>query len=163
MRRLLVLTLLVALAAPAAAYAVARSPGDGTLSVRNGQGVVNVNVRGAIIGRFDSGTLFVKAKTAADCDDVQVWGPTRERPIVDENGDVECRFIGRDVRFRLVGGQRSVRIRNGRDIDLAVVGRGFVYLRGIGVQDGQYSVNGEAYQSLPDEGGAFELSAPSAP
>ena len=167
MRRLLCLALLTALVVPAAAYAAARAPGDGTLSVRDGEGVIQLNVRGAIIGRFDSGTLSVM-RPKDDCDSLQVWGATRERPVTNDDGvEVECHFTGKNIRFRFVGGQHLIRIGRAaspaRDIDLSVIGRGFVTLRGTtSVQDGQYSFNGEAFQSLPDppRGQSFELRGP---
>jgi hypothetical protein len=168
MRRFALLSLLVALLVPAAAYAVRNAPGDGTLSVRNGEGMVNLSVRGVIIGRFDSGRLVVHAPRDGDCDLLEVWGATREKPWTDEDGVVyACQFFGRNIRFRFVGGQHVIRIGRpqvpARDIDLSVVGRGTAHLKGAtGLLDGVYSRNGEPYQPLPGEGLSFRIGAPAA-
>ena len=148
------LTFLLALLLPAAAAAAVRAPGDGSLSVRDGDGMVTLVVRGAAIGRFDSGVLTV-AVADGDCDGPLVWGAERERPVIDHLGQiVACVFSGQNVRFRLVGGKQDLRIQRGRDIDLSAVGRGFGSIRGIG---GQYSLNGDAYVPLPDDVRRFSL------
>ena len=168
MRRIAVVSLLVALLAPAAASAVRTAPGDGTLSVRNGEGIVNLNVRGVIIGRFDSGQLAVDVTKAADCDALDVWGAARTRELVDDLGVVyRCQFSGKNVRFRFVGGQHVIKIGRplvpARDIDLSVVGRGFAFLKGsTSVLDGVYSANGDPFQSMPDEGRGFTIGAATA-
>lgn len=169
MRPIAVVSLLVALLVPAAAYAARTAPGDGTLSVRNGEGIINLNVRGVIIGRFDSGQLSVDVPKDGDCDALDVWGASRTRESVDELGVVfRCHFIGRNVRFRFVGGQHVIKIGRvltpARDVDLSVVGRGFAFLKGsTSVLDGVYSPNGEPFQSMPDEGKGLTIGAPTAP
>jgi hypothetical protein len=168
MRRIAVLSLLVALLIPAAAYAVRTAPGDGTLSIRNGEGMVKLNVRGVIIGRFDSGRLVVDAPRDGDCDLLEVWGATREIPYTDEDGVAyRCQFNGKNIRFRFIGGQHQIQIGRvlapARDIDLSVVGRGTAFLKGsTSPLDGVYSRNGEPFQSMPDEGKRFEVAAPPA-
>ena len=168
MRRIAVLSLLVALLVPAAAYAVRTAPGDGTLSVRNGEGMIKLNVRGVIIGRFDNGRLVVDAPKDGDCDLLDVWGATREKPLADDDGVVyRCQFSGPNIRFRFVGGQHQIQIGRvlapARDIDLSVVGRGTAFLRGsTSLFDGTYSRNGEPFQPMPDEGRLLQVAAPPA-
>ncbi len=167
-RRFALLPLLVALVVPAAASAVRTSPGDGTLSVRNGEGMVKLSVRGVIIGRFDSGRLIVDAPKDGDCDMLEVWGATREKPIADDDGVVyRCQFSGPNIRFRFVGGLHQIQIGRvavpARDIDLSVVGRGTAFLKGsANLLDGVYSRNGEPFAPLPDEGVRLQVAAPPA-
>ena len=75
MRRLALLALLVFLATPAAASALAPSVPDGTLAVRNGDGSVWLdNFRGAVIGRIATGRLVVTNPAGGDCATLLVWG-----------------------------------------------------------------------------------------
>ena len=59
MRRLVVLTTLLALALPSAASAAVRTPGDGTLSVRDLDGSIKVLVKGGVIGRCSQCVLLL--------------------------------------------------------------------------------------------------------
>ena len=168
MRRIVVACLLVSLVVPAAAFAVRTAPGDGTLSVRNGEGMIKLDVRGVIIGRFDVGRLVVVAPRDGDCDLLEVWGATREQAWTDDDGVAyRCQFTGRNIRFRFMGGQHQIQIGRvlapARDVDLSVVGRGTAFLKGSpSVFDGTYSRNGEPFQSMPDEGRLLQLAAPPA-
>ena len=147
MRRPL-LIIVLALVLPTAASAVPKAPGDGSLSVRDGEGMLSLVVRGAALGRFDSGLLTVEVADG-NCEGPLVWGAERERPVIDHLGQiVACVYSGQNVRFRLVGGKQELKIQRGRDIDLSVVGRGHGQIRG---QSGQYSLNGGDYIALPDE------------
>ena len=158
----------MALLVPAAAYAVRTAPGDGTLSIRNGEGMVKLDVRGVIIGRFDSGRLVVDAPKDGDCDLLEVWGATRESAWIDEDGVAyRCQFTGRNIRFRFIGGQHRIQIGRvlapARDIDLSVVGRGTAFLKGsTSPLDGVYSRNGEPFESMPDAGLRLQIAAPPA-
>jgi hypothetical protein len=171
-RRALVLTLLVAVAAPAAALAeVGAVPADGTLSVKGGHGFVSLNIRGAAIGLVGLGRVEIEAPKDDDCDALNVWGAedekTRLKPARVKKGETTadlvtvCVFTGKDVRFRLIG-QYLVRL-DGKNISLSAVGRGPVAIRGTGgLTDGTYAVNGGDYTSLPDETKRFQL-APQPP
>ncbi len=164
MRRLFLLTLLVCgLAVPAAAPAAS---GDGTLSVRDGDGRVHLlDLRGALVGRINHGVLEVQVSKAADCDELAVWGAEDERlrsRRTEFGTETICVFSGkRAMRFRLTGSLISVLVR-GKDIDLSVVGKGGLMIRGAGNADGAYSVNGSAYASLPEDG-SWELLGMAAP
>ena len=174
MRRALVLTTLLVAAIPAAALAdVGAVPADGTLSIRSGDGIVSLNVRGAMIGLVGSGRVEIEAPKDDDCDTLNVWGAedekTRLKPVRIRKGDITtsdlvtvCVFSGKDVRFRLVG-QNQVRL-DGLNISVSAVGRGPVAIKGDGgLTDGTYSVNGGDYVSLPDELRRFVLAPPLPP
>jgi hypothetical protein len=60
MRRALVVCLCAVLTLPATALALRLAPGDGTLAVRNGDGLVHLKLRsGAVLGRVDIGRLEI--------------------------------------------------------------------------------------------------------
>jgi hypothetical protein len=145
MRRLLPILLVIALAAPIAAFARSAVPGDGSLSVRNGDGQVRLLIRGAVIGKVESGRLTV-IDPAKDCDLLLVWetdAPPREWTTTD--GETACTFTGTDLRFRFVGGLNEVRVI-GSGVYLSAVGKGSARLRGTA---GTYSVDGGKYVDLP--------------
>ncbi len=145
------LVLLVALLVPAAAVAVKEVPGDGTLSVRKADGFVTLDLdRGAVLGQMGSGVLLVRNPKKDDCDTLLVWEFGERTDALEretKRGDLVCRYEGRKIRFRIVGGEPNVAAR-GSNIALAAVGRGSAQLRGT---DGSYSVNGGEYIPLPDE------------
>jgi hypothetical protein len=157
MRRLAVLCLSLAiLAVPAVAAGYVGSNNDGTLSVRDGVGVVWVGANGALVGRFDKGTLRVFDPADGDLVDVNVWGDaTLSFPT-----DTTTVYTGSNLRFRIVGRFR-VTVK-GSDIDLTGVGQGKVGLKGT---DGTYAFNGRARHALPDteELTPFDLSADTIP
>ena len=173
-RKALLVTLLVAAVIPAAALAdTIAVPSDGTLSVKNGDGYVGLNLRGALIGLVGQGRVEIEAPKDDDCDLLNVWGAedekTRLKPArVRGKGETSldlvtvCVFTGKDIRFRLIG-QNQVRL-DGKNISLSAVGRGPVAIKGAGgLTDGTYSVNGADYVSLPDEIKRFTLAPPAPP
>jgi hypothetical protein len=133
-RRLVVILLtLSALAGTAAAGTFVASDSDGTLSVRNADGTVWIKANGAVVGRFDTGTLRVVDPADGDPLDVTVWGRDSTRTVTDTTkiyGDT-------NVRFRIVGTFRIKIIGTG--IDLSAVGQGRVGLLG---DNGTYSFGG---------------------
>ena len=63
------------------------------------------------------------------------------------------------MRFRLIGGAFKVTVI-GRGVNLSVVGRGRVTLKGEGtLDDGSYSVNGADYLLVPPDPFSFGLNA----
>jgi hypothetical protein len=161
-RRLLVLTCLLALLVPAAS-AGNRQRADGTLSIRDGRGSVVVHARGAVIGQLTrlerNGKLVIEDPVEGDGSDPRVVGAdwARERP------DGKLVYGGKAIRFRLIGGRFVLRVTNAVGLQLSVVGRGRVTLDGAGsledgvTSDGVYSLNGEELQSLPDDATSFPL------
>jgi hypothetical protein len=149
MRRLLAIAMLAGiLTIPAVATASTSDANDGTLSVRNGVGRVWIGARGAVIGRFDSGSVRIVDPIDGDPLDVQVWGAEKTRSVSDTT-DV---YSGTDVRFRIVGRFRISVI--GSDIDLSAVGTGRFGLRGndSAGSDGVFWRNDGPLRSLPNPG-----------
>ena len=75
--------------------------GDGTLSVEDGRGKVNLQARGGVIGRIDRGTLTVYDTTPTDANFPVVTGADEPELFVAGNG---VRYRGAGIRFRIVGG-----------------------------------------------------------
>ena len=148
---------------PAAALALPMGPDDGTLSVRHGRGVVQLRFRGAVIGRLAHGSVRIYDPVANDGSGADFWGCDHGGPH--DLSDTTQICTGDDIRFRAIGGRYGVTAR-GSGIFLSAVGRGRVTLNGIGdpdlgiLNDGQYSLNGGDYQSLPDDTETFQLAAP---
>lgn len=165
----LLLMLLAALAVPSFASADRAVPGDGTLSVRAGDGAVELKTfRGVAIGLVGQGVLRIEDPKELGCDALNVWGAEREFEKSkfkqrEFNFVTVCVFQGKDIRFRLVEPQASVQLQ-GWDISLSAVGRGVAFLKGKGgASDGTFAVNSSEYLSLPDEGRRFLLGPQPAP
>ena len=158
MRKLLVL-LVVFLALPAAAYSQQRAQ-NGTLSVREGRGVVQLDARGSMTGRVN-GRLTVTDPKPFDAKRPVVYGATK---TVYRNAKTTV-YQGKNVRFRL-GGARFVIRMEGKAIFLSAIARGTGTLDGNGdpaanvFYDGVWSLNDEPYHSIPDEPTPFDLAAP---
>lgn len=162
MRKLLV-PVLILLVLPATAFARPPKPppgANGTLSIREGRGLVQLSARGSMTGRV-RGRITVTDPTPYDSKRPVVYGATRtiyknEKTVV---------YVGRNVRFRLIGSLYSIRIE-GRAIFMSAIGRGQGRLDGEGNAeegiffDGVWSLNEEPYQSLPDDATNFELVTP---
>jgi hypothetical protein len=162
MRKLLVL-FCVLLVAPAAAFArttPAPPASNGTLSIREGRGVVVLSARGSITGRLN-GKITVTDTNPYDDKRPVVYGSAKTI----YKSDKTVIYQGRNVRFRLIGASFQVRLE-GRAIFVSGIGRGKGTLDGDGdveaniFYDGAWSLNDEPYRSLPDDPTAFELAAP---
>jgi hypothetical protein len=154
MRRLLTFALLAALVVPAAATAHARSLNDGTLSVKDGRGVITIQGRGAVIGSFAKGVVTINDPIDGDGTGPIVSGDEWSK----ERNDTTTTWGGNRVRFRNIGGSFKVVVR-GRGINLSFVGKATVTLSGAGTDDdGSYAVNGGDYSPIPDFS-SFPLSA----
>ena len=144
MRRLVVFTTLLALALPAAASAAVRAPGDGTLSVRDLDGSIKVLVNGGVIGRCSQCVLVLDEWKTDEILPV-VTGSGVTRSDTDDDGAKE-RFVGKDLRWKVMGGSFSMIIRSGVDVDLSLVGKGSIrWIRGT---DGEDVHNGGDPQSV---------------
>ena len=163
MRQTLLVILLAALAVPAVAAAEGATPGDGSLSVRGGDGVVELrNLRGVAIGLVGQGRLEIEND---DCDALNVWDAQREFTTRRfKQRELEfvtvCVFTGRGIRFRLLTSPISMRIE-GNDISMSAAGRGVGFIKGKGgLADGTYAANGAEHASLPDAGRRVFLLGP---
>ena len=164
MRGLLLIVLLACLVVPATAVAQKRTPGDGSLVVRNGAGFLRLDITGAVIGRVEGGQVEIASPSVDDCDDWVVWGADRTR-IRSRTGVTTCIFTvflrtPQAIRFRVVlGADETLTIRGGSGFSLSAVGQGKGSIRGEGGADGVYSLHGGTFRSLPDLGLAFSLGA----
>jgi len=157
---LLAAVALSALAVATVATAVRKPVEDGTLSVRDGRGNVMLKMKGGVIGRFGRGKLTV-TDSLADTEVEIVRGADRVRPLNDRT----TVYTGANIRFRITDEHRiSVKVE-GVKINLSAVGRGDVWIDGRGNPgdgvffDGSYSLNGDAYKSLPDVREHFALAS----
>ena len=160
MRKLLVPFLLVLLV-PATAFASQPAPtANGTLSIREGRGTVQLNARGSITGRL-RGRITITDPTPFDSKQPIVYGATRTT----YKSEKKAVYHGKNLRFRLIGGPYTIRLE-GRAIFMSAIGRGKGMLDGDGdVQqgifyDGVWSLNDEPYHSLPDDVTRFDLATP---
>jgi hypothetical protein len=152
-RAVFILTVLV-LAVPAAAWPSRTAAGDGTLVVDNGRGVVVVNARGGILGRFDSGNLVITNTDPTNTRVPAVFNADRVKDL----GNGRTMYTGSDIRFRLIGTQFHARIQ-AIGIDVSAVGHGTVTLDASGFADfpGHYSINGGPFTLLPAKLTTFTL------
>jgi hypothetical protein len=169
MRKTALLTMLLAFLLPAAAWASAGLVGDGTLSVRNGDGVVRLDLdRGVAIGRVGVGRIELIEPTELDCAALRVWDdgeralPFETLLTIDGEERFACVFRGENMRFRIAANDGDVVRLQGENIGLSAVGRGAGFIKGKKDSkfDGTWSLNGETYASLPDERETFRLAAP---
>ena len=151
MRKLLVLFTIL-LVVPATAYSRAPKPTqDGTLSVREGRGMVQLSAKGSVTGRFDRGKIVVTDPNPYDANRPVVYGASKTI----YRGEKTTIYQGRNIRFRLGGA-----------LFLSAVGHGRGLIDGTGnaqagiFYDGVWSLNDEPYHSLPDELTGFQLAAP---
>jgi len=143
MRRLLTFCALVALALPAALQAATTA--DGTLAVKNATGVVMVNANGVVIGHADKAKITI---TDADSTDGRVIVLGWESRVA--IAPTKTQYLGKDMRFKLLGGDNILFIR-GSGISLSAVGEGKVTLDGGNVvNDGKFSIDDGPFRGLPD-------------
>jgi hypothetical protein len=160
--RLLLLTVAAVstLAATAVATAARPTVEDGTLSVRDGRGTIVLRMRGGVIGRFARGKLTV-TEPEGGASTVIVRG---EEDSFERNERTTV-YTGNNIRYRIASERRIVVKLEATKINFSAVGRGEVFLDGRGNPengvffDGSYSLNGDAYRSLPDERFRVELEA----
>jgi hypothetical protein len=148
---------LVLLAVPAAAFAIERGAGDGTLAVSDASGSVSIAARGALIGQVDRGKVILEDRDARDGKPPVVWGFESRKDLT----DTKALYSGTDIRFRIIGGFFRVKVI-GSGMDLSLVGRGSITLGptlGL-LTAGTYSVNGEPLFPFPDVLTSVQLAAP---
>jgi hypothetical protein len=154
MRRLLPFAVLAALLVPAAGTARPGGMNDGTLSVKDGRGVITIQGHGGVIGSFAQGRVTINDPIDGDGTGPIVTGDEWSK----DRNDTTTTWGGTRVRFRMIGGTFKIVVR-GRGINLSLVGKATVTLNGAGTDDdGSYSVNGGEYSPIPDYF-SFPLSA----
>jgi hypothetical protein len=158
------LAFLVALpGAVAVASAGAVGPGDGTFALHGGRGTFYLQkLQGSVIGRIDRGKV-----TIDDLDSVGTGPIVRGKYWVKVRG-TSVIYGGTNIRFRILGGRSTVRIENSVGVELSVVGRGRLMLKGagfeeFGLSDGTYSLNGDVFVPVPEERTWLQLRAPGKP
>ncbi|TML59443.1 MAG: hypothetical protein E6G22_13035 [Actinobacteria bacterium] len=146
MRTLLVVLASAALAVPALAWATSRAADDGTLSVKNADGVVFVSARGTIIGACDKCRVSIVDPSPDDGAPPVVTGYDGHKDL----SDTHDLYLGTNIRFRLVGGIFRIKV-SGNGIDLGVVAKGWGRIQAYDSNTGTFSVNGAAPRLLPAE------------
>jgi hypothetical protein len=145
---ILILLALAAVAAPAA-LASEVTKGDGTLSVRDGNGKVMLSGRVSVLGRVDSGRIFFTNLEPTDLSEPDVFD-TCDRVKLLNDATTLC--IGTKLRFRLIGLRYKVSVI-GRGIDISAVGKGQASIEGADAtfDDGDFAVNGAPYKAIGDD------------
>jgi hypothetical protein len=152
-----VLLLMLALLIPAAAQSQSRAPENGTLSIREGWGSVQVDARGSITGRVN-GRITITDPKPYDTKRPVVYGA---RKTIYRNVKTTV-YQGKNLRFRLIGARFNFRIQ-GRAIFLSAIARGQGIIDGAGdptvdvFYDGTWSLNDSPPLSLPDTATPFKL------
>jgi hypothetical protein len=149
MRRLGLVVVCLLLAVPAISLARSLPPGDGSLVVRNGRGVIVLQIKGAVIGLMARGKLTLTDNDPYDENEPVVrgrfrsGGPTRL-------SDATTVYKGQKIRYRMVEGSYRLRFE-GSGIHLSAVGRGWVTFDGDDRFDstGVYSLNGAPFEPIP--------------
>ena len=151
------------MAALCAAPADARAPNNGTLSVKDGHGMVYLSSRGTLIGRVERGRITVTDPKPFDARRPLVLGAATVKRSANRKTTI---YTGRNLRLRSTGGYFHVRFQ-GRGIQLSAVGRGQGLIQGlpddptIGPSpDGLWSLNDAEYESLPEDVTGFDLVGP---
>jgi hypothetical protein len=152
-----VLLLLLALLVPAAAQSQSSTPQNGTLSIREGRGIVQLDARGSMTGRVN-GKIAITDPKPYDSKRPVVYGATK---TTYRNVKTTV-YQGKNLRFRLIGARFQLRIQ-GRAIFLSAIARGDGVVDGAGdptanvFYDGTWSLNDSPPLSLPDTATPFEL------
>ena len=143
----LLLLALVAVAGSSQARTVAQD--DGCLAVTAGRGIVSVNAKGFLLGRFDQGQIDIEDPLEGD-GNVRVTGFDKKRLLT----DTKTRYVGSLVRFR-ASGLFKVRIE-ALGMDFSLAGKGTATLSSDGFVDaGIYSTDSQSFcetrfQPIPD-------------
>jgi len=146
MRRICLILLVTALAAPAAAIAGDRmlsTAGDGSLVATAVNGTVIVQGRGLIFGHVDQGVVIVI--------DYRPDEPSTSLTVTGAKGKLVhagAAYSGGDVRFLFPSGRYTIQL-TGLGISASAVGKGSVSVTGAGTaDDGSYTVNGGKPQAV---------------
>ena len=152
MRILLALFASALLGLPALAWAASSAADDGTLSVKNADGVILVVARGTIIGACDKCRVSIVDPSPDDGAPPVVDGAESHKDV----SDTHDLYSGTDVRFRLVGGLFKIKV-SGYGVDLGVVAKGWGRIQAYDSNTGTFSVNGAPRRLLPADREVFTL------
>ncbi|HET8893486.1 MAG TPA: hypothetical protein VFM96_05265 [Gaiellaceae bacterium] len=160
MRRIVVFSVFaLALAVPAAGFALHATPGDGTLVVKDGtapkgQAVVQLVITGSAIGRVRGlGKIVIDNATASSNPEVTGADGCKNLAADDPRQIYGSAILctGNDFRFRAVADTYAITIY-GSSVYLLAIGQGKAILTGTPgdpTDDGVYSLNGGDFHSLP--------------
>lgn len=159
MRKLALLGVLVAaVAVPATVLADGQTSSDGCLVVQNANGIVTVNGRGTIVGRFDTGQITITDPVGGD-GVIKVIGADQVQRL----SDIKKRYWGENLRFR-ASGRFVARVGDAIGIDLSAVAHGKVTLSTADFIEtgGKYSIDvdsfcQENFKPVPDLPQTFAL------
>jgi hypothetical protein len=154
MRSLLAVLASAALALPGLAWAASGAVDDGTLSVKNADGIVFVSARGTLIGACDRCRVSIVDPSPDDGAPPVVTGYEGHKDL----SDTHDLWSGTNVRFRIVGGIFRIKV-SGYGIDLGVVAKGWGRIQAYDSNTGTYSVNGGPRRLLPDQREVFTLTS----
>jgi hypothetical protein len=154
MRRLL-LTLLASLIVAPAAFATARSTGDGVFELEAVYGTVQIGTnlqpaRGVLWGQMDKGSMRVLDPIPGD-GQILVSGWETKTFSINSDGLKVTTYSGRDLHFRVTGGKYKLSFVNAQGLDLTAVGAGVAYLDGDenALDAGNYAVNSGDWVAMP--------------
>jgi hypothetical protein len=136
---LLLLLCVVAAVATASSSGGTAAADDGCLAVDAGRGIVSVNAKGYVFGRFDQGTVDIDDPVQTE-GQIRVFGYQKKRVL----SETKTRYTGFGVRFRASGHFR-LRIE-AIGLDLSVAGKGTATLSADDFLDaGQFSTDAESF------------------
>jgi hypothetical protein len=157
---ILILLAAAAVAAPAA-FASEVTKGDGTLSVRDGNGKVLLSGRVSVLGRVESGRIFFTNLEPTDLTEPDLFDTCdRVKPMT----DLTTLCIGTKLRFRLLSVRYKVSVI-GRGINLSAVGKGQATIEGADASfdDGDFAANGGPFRPITDDAVTVPFGTPAAP
>lgn len=122
---------------------------DGCLVIAAGRGIVTINAKGFVFGRFDQGQVDIEDPVQAD-GNIRVFGYEKKRLL----SETKTRYIGFTVRFRASG---LFRIRTEAiGMELSLAGKGTATVSSDSFFDaGEYSTDAPSFcevrfQPMPD-------------
>ena len=155
---LLILLVTAALAGPSAVLAGTSAKGDGTLSVKDANGMVTLSARGIVFGRIENGWIRIVDYRPDDENTFEDFGTCAITRFPDDQTTV-CR--GTSLRFRFAAGKFDLRL-GGRRVNVTAVGKGTgtIDAADTAIDPWTYSVNGGPFESLPFVPASFTLGLP---